>query len=148
MSVYMHIPRNMIPQQACHTCEKQLAPPSTDACSSLSKNILHIRPICWAGYSVCSCFLTFYTSSESLHSQWHVIPPQISQDTNKMRSSEVKTICGGKLWCVSRAYLIKDHLPTHFLGNPQRMAAANLKKKKKCAWWRRQKGLFLRKSTI
>lgn len=61
-----------------------------------------------------------------------MIPPQTSQDTNKMRSSEVNTICGGKLWCVSRAYLIKDHLPTHFLGNPQRMAAADLKKKKKC----------------
>lgn len=59
-----------------------------------------------------------------------VIPPQTSRDTNKMRSSEVNTICGGKLWCVSRAYLIKDHLPTHFLGNPQRMAAADLKKKK------------------
>lgn len=76
-----------------------------------------------------------------------VIPPQTSRDTNKMRSSEVNTICGGKLWCVSRAYLIKDHLPTHFLGNPQRMAAADLKKKKS-ARWRRQKGLFLRKSTI
>lgn len=28
--------------------------------------------------------------------------------------------------CVSRAYLIKDHLPTHYLGNSQRMAAATL----------------------
>lgn len=49
-----------------------------------------------------------------------------------MRRSEVKTIHGGKSCCVSRACLIKDHLPTHFLGNPQRWQLLTLKKKKKC----------------
>lgn len=48
-----------------------------------------------------------------------------------MRSSEVKNICGGKLCCVSKDCVIKDHFPTHFLSTPQRMAAANIGKKKK-----------------
>lgn len=54
MSVCTHIPSAMIPPRARHMCVRQLALPSPHTCSSLSRNILHIRPICWTGCAVWS----------------------------------------------------------------------------------------------
>lgn len=60
--------------------------------------------------------------------KWPVVPHKPSRTLIKWEVQRSKPSMVGSC-AVSRACLIQDHLPAHFLGNPQRMAAANSEKK-------------------
>lgn len=74
-------------------------------------------------------------------------PHKYPRILTKWEVQRSKPVNGGKLCCISRVCLIEDHLATHFLGNPQRMAAAKLEKKKS-APWRRQRIIFKKEHNL